>query len=122
MCFSLNSGSISKRNFIQFKRFLERLVDQFDISETGTHVALVEYSTDASVQLRFNDFSGAELNAVNVKRKISSLPHTRGFTYIDKALALADTEIFSAKGGMRQNVTKVNIKFFMSFKLRLRCV
>ena len=114
MRFSLNSGSISRRNFLQFKRFLERLVDQFDVSETGTHVALVEYSTDASVQLRFNDFSGAELNAVNVKRKISSLPHTRGFTYIDKALGLADRELFSAKGGMRPNVTKV---IFLNFLL-----
>ncbi|XP_078378137.1 uncharacterized protein LOC144661308 isoform X1 [Oculina patagonica] len=103
------SGSISRRNFGKFKEFLERLVDRFDISESGTHIALIEYSTDASVQLRFNDFSGAQLNAVNVKRKITSLPHTRGFTYIDKALALADTEIFSAKGGMRLNVAKIAI-------------
>ena len=84
-------------------------MDKFDISESGTHVALVEYSTDASVQLRFNDFSGAKLNAVNVKRKIKNLPHTRGFTYIDKALRLADSEIFSPKGGMRENVTKVKL-------------
>ena len=83
-------------------------MDEFDISESGTHVALVEYSTKASVQLKFNDFSKAELNAVNVKRKIQSLPHTRGFTYIDKALALTDAEIFSEKNGMRKNVAKVN--------------
>lgn len=83
-------------------------MDKFDVSETGTHVALVEYSTEASVQLRFNDFSGGQLNAVNVKRRIQKLPHTRGYTYIDKALNLADKEIFSAKGGMRQDVSKVN--------------
>ena len=84
-------------------------MDEFDVSESGTHVALVEYSTEASVQLRFNEFTGAKLNAVNVKRKIQSLPHTRGFTYIDKALDLADREIFSVKGGMRANVSKVNL-------------
>lgn len=88
--------------------FLERLVDQFEVSETGTHVALVEYSTDASVQLKFNDFKGAALNAVNVKRKVQSVPHTRGFTYIDKALALADKVVFSEANGMRKNVAKVN--------------
>lgn len=84
-------------------------MDEFDVSESGTHVALVVYSTTASVQLRFNEFTGAQLNAVNVKRKIQKLPHERGYTYIDKALELADTEIFSEKGGMRANVTKVNL-------------
>ena len=108
-CCSTISGSISRGNFRQFKRFLERLVDEFDVSESGTHVALVEYSTEASVQLRFNELTGAQLNAVNVKRKIQKLPHTQGYTYIDKALELADTEIFSEKGGMRANVSKVNV-------------
>jgi len=84
-------------------------VDEFDISESGTHVALVEYSTEASVQLRFNEFTGAQLNAVNVKRKIERLPHAQGFTYIDKALNLADMEILTEKGGMRANVSKILI-------------
>lgn len=84
-------------------------MDEFDISESGTHVALVEYSTEASVQLKFNDFSGAFLNAANVKRRIDQIPHNRGLTYIDKALRLTNREVFTAEGGMRQNVTKVNI-------------
>lgn len=92
--------------------FLERLVDQFEVSETGTHVALIEYSTDASVQLKFDDFKGPALNAVNVKRKVQNVPHTRGFTYIDKALALADKVVFSEANGMRKNVAKV--KFFVA--------
>ena len=104
---------------MRFKTFLERLVDEFDISESGTHVALVEYSTKASVQLRFNEFTGAQLNAVNVKRKIQKLPHTRGYTYIDKALDLADTELFSEKGGMRANVSKVNWSQKNQFKKNL---
>jgi len=112
-CFSIISGSISKRNFGKFKTFLERLVDEFDVSESGTHVALVVYSTEASVQLRLNEFTGAQLNAVNVKRKIQKLPHARGFTYIDKALDLADREIFSENGGMRANVSKVNLSHYI---------
>ena len=108
LSFFPKSGSISRRNFGRFKVFLERLVDEFDISETGTHVALIEYSTRASVQLKFNDFSKAQLNAVNVKRKIQGLPHTRGYTYIDKALTLADSDIFSESNGMRPGVSKVN--------------
>ena len=86
---------------------MQDMVDGFDISEDGTHVAIVEFSTVASVQLMFNDFPGAQLNAVNLKRKVRTMPHSRGYTYIDKALQLANTEVFSARGGMRQNVTKV---------------
>ena len=87
-------------------------MDEFDVSESGTHVALVEYSTTASVQLRFNEFTGAQLNAVNVKRKIQNLPHTRGYTYIDKALELANADVFSERGGMRANVSKVNLSHY----------
>lgn len=84
------------------------MVDGFDISEDGTHIAIVEYSTKTSVQLKFDDFSGAQLNAANLKRKVRQIPHSRGYTYIDKALKLANTDVFSAKGGMRPNVTKVS--------------
>ena len=101
------SGSISRRNFNKLKEFIQDMIDGFDISEDGTHLAIVEYSTKASVQLKFNAFSGAQLNAVNLKRKVRKIPHSRGYTYIDKALQLANTEVFSSGGGMRQNVTKV---------------
>ncbi|XP_078378155.1 SCO-spondin-like isoform X7 [Oculina patagonica] len=101
------SGSISRRNFKRLLEFIESMLDGFDISEDGTHVAVVEYSTKPSVQMRFDDFSGAMLNAANLKRKVRRIPHSRGFTYIDKALHLANTDVFSAIGGMRPNVTKI---------------
>ena len=91
------------------KGFLERLVNEFDISETGTHIALIGYSTTASVVLKFNDLVEGKLNAVNVKRYIQNVPHTRGFTYIDKALNLADKEVFNEKNGMRKDVSQVNL-------------
>ena len=102
------SGSISRRNFKRLLEFIEDMLDGFDISDKGTHIAVIEYSTDASVQLRFDDFSGAHMNAANLKRKIRKIPHARGYTYIDKALKLANTEVFSPSGGMRPNVPKVS--------------
>lgn len=101
------SGSISRTNFAILIKFIQEMMDGFDISEDGTHIAIVEYSTKPSVQLKFNDFSGAALNAVNLKRKIGEIPHTRGKTYIDKALAMANRDVFSAEGGMRPDVLKV---------------
>lgn len=107
----LLTGSISRRNFQNLKNVLRKAIDQFDISETGTHVALIEYSTDATVQLKFNDLSGALMNAPNVKRKIQAIPHSRGFTYINKALNLADKELFTEANGMRKDVFKVRLIF-----------
>jgi len=107
----LLTGSISRRNFQNLKNVLRKAIDQFDISETGTHVALIEYSTEASVQLKFNDLSGALINAPNVKRKIQAIPHSRGFTYINKALNLADKELFTEANGMRKDVFKVRLIF-----------
>lgn len=101
------SGSISRRNFRKLLDFIEEMVDGFDISEDGTRIAIVEYSTNPSVQVKFNDLSGAALNAANLKRKVRKIPHVRGKTYINKALAMANRDVFSAKGGMRQDVLKV---------------
>lgn len=107
----LLTGSISRRNFQNLKNVLRKAIDQFDISETGTHVALIEYSTDATVQLKFNELRGALMNAPNVKRKIQAIPHSRGFTYINKALNLADKELFTEANGMRKDVFKVRLIF-----------
>lgn len=101
------SGSISRRNFATLLAFIEEMMDGFDISDNGTRIAIVEYSTDPSVQVTFNDFSGAALNAANLKRKVRKIPHKRGKTYIDKALAMANRDVFSAKGGMRADALKV---------------
>ncbi|XP_067022326.1 uncharacterized protein [Acropora muricata] len=101
------SGSISRRNFAKLLEFIEKMLDGFDISEKGTHIAIIEYSTRPSVQIKFNEFSGAYLNAANLKRKIRRIRQSRGFTFIDKALRMASTEIFAEENGMRPNVTKV---------------
>lgn len=103
------SGSISRRNFALLLRFIRSLVDSFDVSEDHTHIAIVEYSTKATVQLRFNDLSGRKLNKYNVNRKVKTIPRTRGFTYIDRALRKANDEVFTEEAGMRYNVRKVRL-------------
>ena len=102
------SGSIGRRDFKRLRDFIEDMVDGFDISEEGTHIAVVEYSTTVSIPLEFNAYTGAQRNAANMKRAIRKIPHSRGYTYINKALEKANTDVFSAKGGMRPNVTRVS--------------
>ena len=103
------SGSISRKNFQRLQNFIRGLVDSFQVDEDYTHIAIIEYSTTASVQLHFNDLSGKNLTRQNVKEKVQSMPHKRGYTYIDRALRMADRDVFTYAAGMRYNVDKVNI-------------
>ena len=80
---------------------------EFEISEEHTHVALIEYSTKASVQLKFNDLNGKALNKYTVKKRVDAIPHRRGATYIDRALSLANEQVFTYGNGMRDWVKKV---------------
>ena len=101
------SGSISKRNFGRLLRFIQDIVRGFTISEEGTHIALIEYSNIATIQLNFNDLRGRRRTVNNVVDRVKAIPHQRGRTFIDKALHLADRKVFVASAGMRNEVKKV---------------
>lgn len=103
-----SSGSISRRNWKLLLAFVRDAIDAFDVSPKGSHIASVSYSTKAVVDFRFNTLLGDKLNGVELKKLVDRIRHQRGFTYIDRALNLADEDIFSDKGGMRQAVKKVS--------------
>lgn len=103
-----SSGSITRGNWKLLKAFIKDTIDAFDVSPKGTHIASVSYSTRAIVDYRFNTLIGDKLNVPGLHKFVDRIRHQRGFTYIDRALALANKEIFSEKGGMRQEVKKVS--------------
>lgn len=103
-----SSGSISGRNWRLLKAFIKDAIDAFDVSPKGTHIASVSYSSRPVVDYRFNTLIGDKLNGPGLHKFVDKIRHQRGFTYIDRALELANKEIFSDKGGMRQAVKKVS--------------
>ena len=104
-----SSGSISRRNFNHLKRFVRSVVKSFEVSEDHTHIAIIEYSTKASVQLKFGDLTGLSLNKFAVERVVNRIPHTRGFTHIDRALRKANEEVFTYEAAMRNYAKKVTL-------------
>ena len=85
------------------KRFLKALVSKLDVSPSTTHISAVAYSNTPVVVLRFsNPQSTDEVNAA-----FDGMRWQRGFTYTDKALLLADSDLFQSANGMRPNVGKV---------------
>lgn len=97
------SGSIIDRNWEIIKKFTETLVQSFDVSDQGTHVAALMFSNVPEVLIRFNDFAGSVNNAESVSRRIRSFGRsgTGGQTFINKALDLANNDIFTEANGMR---------------------
>ena len=57
-----SSASIGKTNWERTKRFLMRIISKLDIGPRATHIAIISYSTNPEIVLRFNSLSGSRLN------------------------------------------------------------
>ena len=102
-----SSGSIGRRRWPQMLNFLKEIINEFNVGPDGTHVAVVAYSTRAVLEFTFNAFSGSDITAENYAKRIDRIRFQRGFTYIDKALKMADEQVFTSSAGMRPSVPKV---------------
>ena len=98
-----SSGSISGRNYRKVKTFVANLAANFNISPGGSRAAVVLYSTGASTDIKFTDFTSSESFGGAVQR----LTHQRGFTRIDLALQRAYYDLFSPRGDSRYDVPKI---------------
>lgn len=87
-------------------KFVQTLVSFFDVSQTVGRIALVPFSTDAEVVLKFNNLTGSLLNSEEVNRRVGLLQCKGGLREIDKALELVNNEVLTPQDGMR-NVSRV---------------
>ena len=106
-----SSGSIGRSNWARMKRFLKAMVSKLDVSPSATHISAVAYSNNPEVVLRFNN--GQDTNDVN--NAFDGMRWQRGFTFTDKAILLADSDLFQTANGMRPNVGKVRCFVNISF-------
>ena len=101
-----SSGCVSRRNWVHLLNFVQTLVSFFNVSPAGGRIALIQYSTDANVVLKFNTLTGNLLNGAEVTRQIGRLQCLRGSRRADKGLELADKEVLTPAAGLR-NITRV---------------
>lgn len=88
-------------NWNRVLKFVKTLVTFFDVSKPVGRIALIPFSTDASVVLKFNTLSGSLLNGEEVNRRVDLLQCKGGLRRIDKALELANKDVLTQEGGMR---------------------
>ena len=87
--------------------FLKKLVDFFQVGPDNIRFAAIAYSTNAKVEFTFNTLRGSNLTKAGYKNLLDSIQPQWMETYIDRALELANTGIFTTFNGMRSNVQKV---------------
>ena len=102
-----SSGSIGRRNWELVKRFVKALSSKLDVSTFAAKIAVISYSSNPEVVWRFSQTQETD----KINQVVDQMRYQRGFTYTDKALQLAERDVFQTSNGMRLNVPKVrNLK------------
>ena len=91
----------SGSNWNRVLSFVQTLVRYFGVSPSGSHIALIRYSSDPEVVLKLSALTGSRLSVSEVNRQVARLVCRPGFNRIDKAMDLADKEVLTSAAGMR---------------------
>ncbi|CAH3168650.1 unnamed protein product [Porites evermanni] len=98
------SGSISDDDFRREKNFVAELAKGFsNFGPNGVQMGVVSYSTYANVDIKLKAYS----NKADFMKAVDRIKHRGGWTYTDRALTLAKTELFQPSNGARKGVTKI---------------
>ena len=79
------------------------LTSKLHVGQANTHVSAIAFSSHPKVEFRFNNLQTTD----GVNRLIDGITWQKGLTYIDRALQLAESDLFTAPSGVRSNVAKV---------------
>ena len=96
------SGSIQPSDWAMEKNFVKDLAKQLKISPTGGHAAVILFSDNARLHIKFSDHS----DTASFNTAVDLLPYTAGGTRMDKGLEVALNQMFNAANGMRPNSSK----------------
>ena len=99
------SSSILPSEFDILKTFVKRVIDFLQIGPNQTHVGVIEYSRNASLQFNFS----RSYDKREIKNFVEQVPHTAGITRIDLALKVASEQLFTPQEGMRDGSRKVRL-------------
>lgn len=101
------SKSLGPANFELVKQFVNGIVDSLDISRTGTHVGLIQYSTKVRTEFTLNQY----MTAQHIKQAVSRMQYMGRGSMTGSALRHMFEFSFSAKEGARPNTPRVSIVF-----------
>ncbi|XP_048588340.1 uncharacterized protein LOC5512415 isoform X2 [Nematostella vectensis] len=95
------SDSVSDEDFTSLKDFVAKIAGQYEVSQLGTHIGLITYSSTPKVEFSLND--ERFYNPETIDSTIKALKVSGSGTRTDLALEMAYNKLFSAAGGNRDN-------------------
>lgn len=101
------SKSLGPTNFELVKQFVNGIVSSLDISKTGTHVGLLQYSTKVRTEFTLGQYTAAQ----GVKQAVSRMRYMGRGSMTGSALRHMYESSFSAKEGARANIPRVCVVF-----------
>ncbi|XP_063153212.1 matrilin-4 [Candoia aspera] len=104
------SKSVRPQNFELVKQFVNQIVDFLDVSPQGTHVGLVQYSSQVRTEFPLNKFT----TAGDVKKAVQRVQYMEKGTMTGLALKHMLEHSFSEAEGARplsQNVPRIGLVF-----------
>ena len=104
-----SSRTVGWSNFETLKRSLAKFTDYFHVSNEGTHFGFIHFKQGPVVDFDFGNSSFH--SADSLKQKIMGIGYDPGLSRMDQAMALANTKLFTNRGGMRKGIPKFLIVF-----------
>lgn len=90
-------------NFDRCKNFVKDMISNFDISQSGTHVGVVQFASRSFVNFTFNEY----YDKASIVKAIDDIPMLYGGTNLGKALTTTRTDLFDV--GSRSSVPRILI-------------
>ncbi|XP_031642887.1 matrilin-2-like [Oncorhynchus kisutch] len=101
------SKSLGPANFELVKQFVNGIVDSLDVSGTGTHVGLLQYSS----KVRTEFILGQYTSGLDINRAVLRMQYMGRGSMTGAALRHMFEYSFSAKEGARPDIPRVSIVF-----------
>ncbi|XP_028254133.1 cartilage matrix protein isoform X2 [Parambassis ranga] len=101
------SKSVRPENFELVKKWINQIIDKLDVSESKTHVGLVQYSSSVRQEFPLGRYN----NKKDLKEAVKKMAYMEKGTMTGQALRHMTENSFSPGQGARPGVTKVGIVF-----------
>ncbi len=101
------SKSVRPENFELVKKWINLIVDKLDVSETNTHVGLVQYSSTVKQEFPLGRYN----NKKALKEAVKKMDYMERGTMTGQAISFLVENSFTPNQGARPGVAKVGIVF-----------
>ncbi|XP_042632988.1 cartilage matrix protein isoform X2 [Cyprinus carpio] len=101
------SKSVRPENFELVKKWINLIIDKLDVSETNTHVGLVQYSSTVKQEFPLGRYN----NKKALKEAVKKMDYMERGTMTGQAISFLVDNSFTPNQGARPGVAKVGIVF-----------